>query len=542
MADPILVSSNAGGQPGNREVTDFEVSRDGTKVIFTTASENMVGGDGNSAADVFLKDLVTGEVTLLSRSASGTIGEAGSAYATFSPDGSKVVFSSRSDNLVAGDDNGRSDIFIKDLATGAVTRIAPQFNGLSFNVNDIAFSPDGTKLLFLGGRDTLGQYDLFMRDMVTGEVTLVSASIHQGDSGLVSHQSSQMGSFSPDGSKLVFTSVASDLVTGDSNGVSDLFVKDLNTGAVTRISLTPDGGQSSGSTVGEYTGFTNQSIFSPDGTKILFLSGLDQLVAGDTNGVADLFVKDLQTGAITRITTNAAGDQAQDAEGLLRFSMGVFSPDGQTVLFTSSADNLVTGEIGTGHGLFEKNLITGEVTRLGDLDSPVGALSLSEDGTKVLFTDGDKRQVYMLPVTPPPSSAADSYKGGYDKALVISADKGVLANDIPPENATLTAFLVDGPAHGTVALAENGSFVYTPSGDYIGKETFTYRAFDGTKFGPETTVTIGVAGNIERVNVDIDGDPSPNGARHSTPVFSPDGKFVAFSASTDILEGGAVSA
>src|SRR5260370_765646 len=100
--------------------------------------------------------------------------------------------------------------------------------------------------------------------------------------------------FSPDGSKIAFWSGASNLVAGDTNGTFDIFVKDLQSGAVTRVSTAADGTQADGPSL--------QEVFSPDGRKIAFISGASDLVANFTGGSAySAFVKDLASGTVTLV-------------------------------------------------------------------------------------------------------------------------------------------------------------------------------------------------------------------------------------------------
>ncbi len=219
-----LLSTNSLGQQGNNFSVRGALSADGTKVVFNSLATNMVAGDTNGVYDVFVKDLNTGVVTLVSANAAGVIGnaESGSSSfaARFSPDGTKVMFESAATNLVAGDTNNAIDIFIKDLATGAVTLVTSNAAGTIGGV---------------GGSD---------------------------------------GRFSPDGTKVIFTSASNNLVAGDTNNRSDVFVKDLLTGVVTRVSLDAAGMQLSGN--------SSQGRFGPDGS--IYFQTTSSLAAADTNG------------------------------------------------------------------------------------------------------------------------------------------------------------------------------------------------------------------------------------------------------------------
>ena len=95
------------------------------------------------------------------------------------------------------------------------------------------------------------------------------------------------------------------------------------------------------------------------------------------------------------------------------------------------------------------------------------------------------------PINVPPVAAADSYSVAEDTALAVAAP-GVLANDLDPDGDPLAAMLASGPSHGTVSLSANGSFTYTPSAEYSGADSFTYRASDGAATSAATLVTIAV--------------------------------------------------
>lgn len=99
--------------------------------------------------------------------------------------------------------------------------------------------------------------------------------------------------------------------------------------------------------------------------------------------------------------------------------------------------------------------------------------------------------INVTPVNDAPTSQADAYEVAEDNILTVSTG-GVLANDTDPEGATLTAVLGASPQRGTVILASDGTFIYTPNADFSGQDSFTYTASDGELSGSETTVTITV--------------------------------------------------
>ena len=146
---------------------------------------------------------------------------------------------------------------------------------------------------------------------------------------------------------MVFESTASNLLGAtDTNGYSDIFIKTLSTGAITRVNTDYAGAQATG-------GAGTNAQFSADGTKVLFFSTATNLVPGDTNGVSDLFVKDLVTGSITRVNTDITGAQGT---GGATVGNAAFSPDGTRVLFYSSATNLIGNDSNATQDAFIKTI------------------------------------------------------------------------------------------------------------------------------------------------------------------------------------------
>jgi len=380
----IRVSTAADGTQGNGGSFSPAFSPDGTKVAFFGYPDNFVSGDTNGQLDSFVKNLSTGEIERVSTDAAGAQANGPSFYPVFSPDGTKVFFEGAASNLVpVADPNNH--IYVKTLATGAIERVSSDAmgapgDGQSFG--PVSFSLDGTKVAFYSeasnfvAGDTIPWAEVFVKTLATGAFERASTDAM----GVGGNSSSYLPVLSPDGTKVAFTSNASNLVPGDTNGTEDIFLKTLATGAIARISTDAAGAQANGG--------SSNPVFSPDGTKVAFASGASNLVPGDTNGTSDIFVKTLATGAIARISTDAAGVQGNGACG-----GPTFSPDGTKVAFFSDASNLVPGDTnGTGDN-FVKTLATGAisvVTIAADSVHPE-AFSLpypflfSPDWTKVAF-------------------------------------------------------------------------------------------------------------------------------------------------------------
>ncbi|EIM26073.1 PD40 domain-containing protein [Microvirga lotononidis] len=302
------VSANEGGGLGDGATYAAQFSDNGRFLVLLSNATNLVSGDTNGQIDVFIKDLVTNAVTRVSVAADGSqIAQGGSVGLgrSLTADGHFLVFSSRGTNLVGSDTNSSQDVFLKDLQTGAIHRVSTNSAGaqadsrgenatISADGRYVAFESNSTDLV-AGGTDG-GRY-LFLKDLQTGATTRIDSRLDGSDGG-----QSINASFSANGRYIVFESTGANLVSGDNNGTRDIFRKDLLTGAIIRVSTKADGTDAHGVS-------TNAAI-SPDGRYVTFASSASDLVAGDTNGKTDCFRKDLVTGEIVRLSVTAQGQEA----------------------------------------------------------------------------------------------------------------------------------------------------------------------------------------------------------------------------------------
>ncbi|UJX47098.1 VCBS domain-containing protein [Xanthobacter sp. YC-JY1] len=373
-----VVSVGAVGQHANNLSSNPVVSPDGTEVAFLSTASSLLQVPTNvsipafSSQQVLVKNLHTGEVTLASSSATGDVGnQASTANIIFTQDGSKVEFYSKATNLVPGDTNGTSDIFVKDIATGAISRIDPNDPANQDIVNGFkAISSDGSKIVFGAVGDARGvgigsAHSIFIQDVATGEVTFVCY-------GNVYNQNL---AFSPDGTKIAFLSYPQDVSPGSTSGNMQLYVKDLETGQLTVESSDSAGHVGSSATTGAFS-------FSPDGTKIAFTSYSTNLVPGQ--GFNGIFIKDLQTGAITELAIDASTYSSRP----------VFTPDGAHLIFTSS-------DIGPTYGgsILMASLPATSVTS-ATLTEDAARKTLNAAGT-FYFADADAKDTHAVSVAAP---------------------------------------------------------------------------------------------------------------------------------------------
>ncbi len=429
----VRVSVTSAGVGGYQAATDAVFSQDGTKVVFTTPGA-LSADDSAYGGDVYVRDLTTGVTTLVSTNGAGILGNDWSDDPVISPDGTKVMFRSFASNLVAGDTNGVNDVFIKDLVTGAVTMVSA--GAAQEDVTGGVFSPDGTKVAFkvLRGWDNPGTQQIWVRDLTNGTLTLASANaagVAAAATGAYTQPYSYNAVFSPDGTKLGFVSDAGNLVAGDTYGQSDAFIKDLATGAITRIST--------GAAGEEANGATSSLAFSADGTKVLFVSNANNLVAGDTNGVVDVFVKVLATGVVTRVSTGAAGLQANGQVFSASFSPDgtkvLFTSEASNLVAgdTNNATDIFLKDLLTGA---ITRVSTGAWGAQADGASSGG--SLSSDGTKLLFESvanglvaGDNNYASDIFIRDLGATGADLITGGSgnDQLKGLSGDDELRGED-----------------------------------------------------------------------------------------------------------------
>ena len=344
LAGPTRVSVSSTNEEGDRPSFAGSISASGRFVAFTSQATNLVPDDTNERQDAFVYDRRTGSTERVSVTSSGAQarpGEdsfGGSAALGMSADGRYVLFRSDAPNLAAS--KSEADAFIRDR-TATRTRRIPV---LGLQVIAGAMSQDGRYAVVEAGGNVY-RYSLHSR-----HVTRLTAKANSW---------SADPAVSADGRYVAFTSNASNLVPGDTNKLPDVFVRDVQTGKTTRVSVTSAGKQGVGKL--DSNG-SNAPVLSPDGRYVAFHSDMTNLVPGDTNKVFDIFVHDRVTGKTQRVSVSSSGQQA-DQESL---SGASFSADDRFLAFTSLATNLVANDHNEITDVFIRDLRAGN-TRLASL-------------------------------------------------------------------------------------------------------------------------------------------------------------------------------
>jgi len=336
----IRVSVGSNGVQANDASYYPSASADGRYVTFYSFATNLVPGDTNGVSDIFMRDPQAGLTTRISVNSDGVQANRPSSFPSISADGRYITFYSSATNLVPGDTNGKDDVFLYNVQTSTITRISVDSSGGQANDDstDVSISTDGRYITYYSSAtnlvpsDTNGAWDVFLYDQQTGVTTLVSVNF----SGVQANGQSYNPFISGDGRFITFTSYATNLT---SDNVSGLFVRDLQTGVMTLVSVDSNGIPANDWSYGPY--------ISSDGRYVTFTSHATNLVAGDSNAVPDGFVHDTQTRVTKRVSVGSNGTQANNES-----SVSAISGDGQYIVFSSPATNLVTGDTNLASDVF----------------------------------------------------------------------------------------------------------------------------------------------------------------------------------------------
>jgi WD40-like Beta Propeller Repeat len=364
-------------------------SADGRWIAFSSDANDLIqgdpGNDTNGLTDVFLADTQTGDITLVSAGIGGEAADGPSGLPDISADGRYVVFETTADNIIAADANGTaSDIVRYDATNGDVVLISRRgLAGVQGDADSFGatISADGTRVAFLSqstnlvGSDTNNKVDTFLRDVGAGTTTRVSTD----SSGKQANGPTYAAVLAPGGGFVAFSSLAKNLVSGDTNGDRDVFLKNLSTGKTVRASVKTDGKQANGD--------SSVEDISANGRWVVFSSFATNLSKNDANNQGDVFMRDRVDATTIRVSKDGPTEGNDDSYG------GSISDDGAYITFLSRATNLTDDADTNGEAsdLFEYAVTTKLIVRLsndtvgGGADAGSYDAVLSGDGVSVAF-------------------------------------------------------------------------------------------------------------------------------------------------------------
>jgi WD40 repeat protein len=362
--------------PAHNAEIGIAISGDASVVAFASEASNLVAGDTNGKRDVFVHDRGSGSTERVSVDSSGTEGDRNSIFPSSSDDGMWIAFESDADNLVAGDTNGFTDVFLRDRAAGTTERVSVdssgnQANGGSYSASlssdgqVIAFESSATNLV---ANDKNNHYDIFVRDRSTGVTERVSVD----SSGGGANGDSYDPTLSADGRFVVFTSFATNLVANDTNGASDVFVHDRVTGVTERVSISTSGSEGNGRS---FSG-RGPSI-SADGSVVTFMS-LASNFGGGGGSISEVYVHDRSSGVTELVSVIPPDPEFKSDLSWPNYGTAL-SADGELVSFWNEAN----------YDVFVRDRSAG-VTELMSVDSAGNRRngiwpSISADGQTVAF-------------------------------------------------------------------------------------------------------------------------------------------------------------
>lgn len=337
----VDVASN--GTQANGDCFAGELTPDGRFVTFDAQATNLVPGDTNNFIDAFVHDRTTGITERVTVSNTGQQGNGDSLDASISADGRFVAFTSYATNLIAGDTNIWSDIFVRDRQLGTTTRVSVASDGseAQFGSADPEISADGRFVTFRSAAwnlvpgDNNASDDIFVHDRALGTTERVSV----GLGGLESDAGSGLPAISADGRFVAFESTATNLVLGDTNAHGDVFVFDRLLAVTERVSLSSAGVEGDSYSAGP--------ALSADGRVVAFFSHATNFAASGPAGLWDVFVHDRASGATERMNVSTAGAPGNDFA-----AFPALSADGRFVTFDSPATNLVANDTNGVHDAF----------------------------------------------------------------------------------------------------------------------------------------------------------------------------------------------
>ena len=293
----------------------MSISADGRYVAFISSATDLVSSDGNGFSDVFVRDLQLGTTVRVSVDQAGGDPDGNSLRASISAGGRYVAFASEATDLVSSDDNGLSDVFVRDLQMGTTTRVSVTTSGDADGASDMpSISANGRYVAFQSNAFFVPEYGgclcVYVRDLQQGVTIGVPPDFVEIDN--------QFGpSISADGRHVAFSSIA--------GGNQFVYAHDLQAGLTRQVSVDTNGGDPDGISAG--------GSMSGDGRYVAFASTASDLVAGGTLAFSQAYVRDMETDTTLLASADTFGVPSEFS-GAPRLSV-----DGRYIAFVSRSDS-----------------------------------------------------------------------------------------------------------------------------------------------------------------------------------------------------------
>jgi len=338
------------GQIAFYDSTGPSISGDGRYVAFQCLSPNVADStviDTNGTWDLFVRDRLLGTTTCISEVSGHTYNNT-SAAVVLAADGRFAAFQSYATDIVPGNPLDVTQVYVRNLATGVTVRVSESPAGEPGNSFSVApsISAHGRHVAFLSSATNLLPASGSMGNAYLRDLAAGTLELVDVNSaGVAGNGSGGIPSVSAAGRYVVFPSESSDLAADDTNGVQDVFLRDRLAGTTVRVSL--------GSTGEQADGPSGEPSVSANGLRIVFSSTATNLVQGDLNAARDVFVRNLVLGTTERVSVSTSGVEANDTSGLFGPAL---SANGCIAVFSSTATNLVPSDTNGARDVFRRNI------------------------------------------------------------------------------------------------------------------------------------------------------------------------------------------
>ncbi len=587
-----LVSANAQGTGGgNGDSVYAGVTPDGRYVVFQSDASNLVTNDFNQASDIFVRDTVAGTTTLVSVNPSGTAsGNGPSSSPVITPDGRYVAFISAASDLVDGDTNGIADVFVRDLHTGITTLVSEGAQSASAPpyalVDSPAITPDGRFVAFTSTASNLVantapiHQEIYVRDLTAGQTIWASTNVTAASNA----PASTSPVLSDDGQFVAFATTISNATLVLRRNLQTGALAVISTNAASGPAMTPDGrfvvyadaiSANNTASVRRWDAQTGSNLLvsvnlagqpsadglcdspaiSPDGRFVTFLSDGSDLVTNDVNGDYQVYLRDLQSG----VTWLASADAAGEGSGDCGSSLPALSADGRFVLFDSLSGVFVTNDLNDAYDVFLRDTVAGTTELISRRDPGLAAVTannssaitgdaVSADGRLVVFVSladdlvpGDTnglQDVFVRDLfagtnalvsvnrfggNANGASRSPSLSANGRYVVFVSAADDLVANDTNRMADVFVRELVEGTTAlvsvsttgGSGNLASSAAAI-SAAGRWVAFESAALNLVPGTPSSPNLFVRDLASGTTALVGTNYAGPP----------LISPDGRFV----------------
>ena len=494
----VALTSHYSNSPG-------ALSTDGRYMVFISDATTLTAdADANATFDAYVRDLSTGVTSLITINAAGTAasdtGVSVTSPAVISGNGRYVTFASTSTNLVSPAPSAHMHIYRRDLQSNTTILISTDSSGTSGNGDSdapvisadgrfIAFTSLATNLTAIA--DANGGNDIFLHDCQANTTLLVSVNAAGTAAG---NGASTLPVINSDGHFVAFASAASDLVAGDANAASDVFRRDMQVNGTASTVIVS--GVTGTSTPGNAAS-SNPQINST-GQFVTFDSTATNLVAGDVNGLRDIFRRDCATN--TTVCVSAINGSVTPGAGFADTGPAPMSADGRYVVFTSSKTNLVSNDTNGSNDIFRRDCNTNTTILISALNN-TGTVSQTGNSKNGQVSSDGRFVAFESSCT---NLTAATYMAGYQ----------VYRRDTVT-NATL---LLSTSLTGTTGNADAQYLSMSAEGTRAGFSSYS-----------NNLVTVNTAFNLNVFAVSVDSAPQvapiPNATANEGATFTQSGTF-----------------